>query len=60
MLHTNIINISHYCCKLKKLRLVDWRHLKDGIQVYPRCAKGREAGLTFENHPEESRDRYGY
>jgi predicted transcriptional regulator len=27
-LKADIITISHYCCKLKKMRLIDWEHEK--------------------------------
>lgn len=35
-LKTDIITVSHYCCKLKRLRLVDWEHEKEGVVVSPR------------------------
>lgn len=37
-LKTDIITVSHYCCKLKRLRLVDWEHEKEGVVVSPRIA----------------------
>jgi hypothetical protein len=36
---TDIINISHYCCKLKKMRLIDWEHKREGIVVSPKTEK---------------------
>jgi hypothetical protein len=35
-LKTDIITISHYCCKLKKLKLIDWEHEKEGVKVFPK------------------------
>ena len=38
-LKTDIINVSHYCCKLKKMRFVDWEHKKEGIVVFPKVTE---------------------
>lgn len=35
-LKADIIAVSHYCCKLKKLRLIEWEHEKEGVRVFPR------------------------
>ena len=35
ILRTDIITVSHYCCKLKKLRLIGWHHLKQGLIIKP-------------------------
>ena len=43
-LKTDIITVSHYCCKLKKLRLIDWEHEKEGVKVFPKTSKTAEEG----------------
>jgi hypothetical protein len=32
--------VSHYCCKLKKMRFVDWEHKKEGVVVFPKVSEG--------------------
>ena len=31
----DIINASHYCCRLKKMKFIGWKHHKDGLLVFP-------------------------
>eukprot|EP00919_Chromeraceae_sp_WS-2016_P032797 GHVR01077391.1.p2 GENE.GHVR01077391.1~~GHVR01077391.1.p2 ORF type:complete len:100 (+),score=0.89 GHVR01077391.1:1176-1475(+) len=36
IVNTDIVNISHYCCKLKKIKFIDWESQKEGVVVYPK------------------------
>ncbi len=31
----DIINASHYCCRLKKMKFISWDQGKDGVTVFP-------------------------
>lgn len=46
-LRTDIITVSHYCCKLKKLRMIDWEHEKEGVVVYPRNQAHKEDHMVY-------------
>lgn len=53
-LKTDIITVSHYCCKLKKLRLIDWQHEKDGVVVFPRTEEKPDRDLPYAANSLES------
>lgn len=42
-LKTDVINISHYCCKLKKIKFVDWDHKSNGVIVFPKLENDKNA-----------------
>lgn len=42
-LKTDIITVSHYCCKLKKLRLIYWEHEKEGVIVFPKTREPKDS-----------------